>query len=240
MQRGERADGSLSKLSVRLHFGRRFDPKRDRVIAAVSHRTRLGARSARKAPGVKRALLFLLVFAAAGATLEGDDSPQQAFVKMWQGRTVTVRSTLYSLIYNERGRLGTSRSGLRESLIVATPSQGAYFQFDGRQGRHEVVQTDLQRFVEAVNKAYEPDALDVRSYRKLEAVAINRYDPGVELVVTGVRVDPDQVRFQFARPDGEDVVTGIRVKWPVPLSRVFSERPLVEGLVQRFVEVKQN
>ena len=189
---------------------------------------------------MKRALLFLLVFAAAGATLEGDDSPQQAFVRLWEGRTVTVRSTLYSLIYNERGKLGTSRSGLREGLIVATPTQGAYFQFDGRQGRNEVIQTDLQRFVAAVNKVYEPDSLDVRSYRKLEAVTINRYDPGVELVVTSVRVEPDQVRFQFARADGEDVVTGIRVKWPVPLSKVFSERPLVEGLVQRFVEVKQN
>jgi hypothetical protein len=210
------------------------------VIAAVGTERGRARAARREAPRVKRALLFLIVFAAAGATLEGDDSPQQAFVKVWQGRTVTVRSTLYSLIYNERGKLGTSRSGLREGLIVATPHQGAYFQFDGRQGRHEVVQTDLQRFVTAVNKAYEPDALDVRSYRKLEAVTINRYDPGVELVVTGVRVDPDQVRFQFARPDGEDVVTGIRVKWPVPLSKVFSERPLVEGLVQRFVEVKQN
>lgn len=203
------------------------------------HRTPSERPGARKAPRVKRALLFLLAFAAAGATLEGDDSPQQAFVKVWQGRTVTVRAPLYSLIYNERGKLGTSRSGLHEGLIVATPAQGAYFQFDGRQGRHEVVQTDLQRFVAVVNKAYEPDSLDVRSYRKLEAVAINRYDPGVELIVTGVRVEPDEVRFQFARLDAQEV-TGIRVKWPVPLSKVFSERPLVEGLVRRFVEVKQN
>jgi hypothetical protein len=188
---------------------------------------------------MKRTLVFLLAFASAGTTLEADDSPQQAFVKGWEGRTVTVRATLYSLIYNERGKLGTSRSGLREGLVVATPSEGAYFQFDGRQGRHEVIQYDLQRFVAAVNKTYEPDALDVRSYRKLEAVAINRYDPGVELVVSGVRVDRDQVRFEFARAPGDDAVTGIRIKWPVPLSKVFTERALVEGLVQRFVEPKQ-
>jgi hypothetical protein len=57
--------------------------------------------------------------------------------------------------------------------------------------------------------------------------------------VTGVRVDRDEVRFEFARADGEDAVTGVRIKWPVPLSTAFSERPLVEGLVQRFVQVKQ-
>jgi hypothetical protein len=187
---------------------------------------------------MKRALLFVLAVAWTG-TLVAADSPQQAFVRVWEGRAVTVRAALYSLIYNERGKLGTSRSGLREGLIVATPPEGAYLQFDGRQGRHDVTGHDLDRFVAAVNTMYEPDALDVRSYRKLEAVAINRYDPGVELVVTGVRVDRDEVRFEFAKTGGDEPVTGIRVKWPVPLSKTFSERELVEDLILRFVDVDQ-
>jgi hypothetical protein len=187
---------------------------------------------------MKRTLILLLALASAGTTLVAD-SPQQAFARVWEGRTVTLKATLYSLIYNERGKLGTSHSGLREGLIVATPSKGAYFQFDGRQGRVEVVQQDLQRVIAAVNKAYEPDTLDVRSYRKLEAVAINRYDPGVDLVVREVRVDRDEVRFDFAAAAGDEAVTAIRIKWPVPLSKVFNERALVEGVVQRFVEVKQ-
>ena len=39
--------------------------------------------------------------------------------------------------------------------------------------------------------------------------------------------------------DGGDAVTGLRIKWPVPLSKVFTERALVERLIQRFVEVRQ-
>ena len=173
----------------------------------------------------------LLALALAGATVVAD-SPQDAFVKAWKGRMVVVTARLYSLLYNERGKLGTSRSGLRQGLVIVTPTQGGYFQFDGRQGRGAVVQHTMDGFIAAVNKAYQPDALDVRPYRKLEAVAINRYDPGVELLVAGVRVDRDQVRVELAKAAAEEVVTGISVKWPVPLSRSFSERALVEGLIQ--------
>lgn len=187
---------------------------------------------------MKRIFAGVLALVSTAATLAAE-TPQQTFAKAWQGRTVTVKATLYSLIYNERGKLGTTRSGLREGLVVATPSQGAYFQFDGRQGRPEVMQRKLDRFVVAVNTAYQPDALDVRSYRKLEAVAINRYDPGVELVVSGVRVGVDQVTFEFAAAIGDEAVTAVKVKWPVPLSKVFTERPLVLEALEQFVEFKQ-
>ena len=187
---------------------------------------------------MKRTLVLLFALASAGTTVVAE-SPQQAFVKIWKGRTVTVKATLYSLVYNERGKLGTSRNGLREGLMVATPSQGAYLQFDGRQGRDEVREYDPDRLLAAVNSAYEPDVLDVRSYRKLEAVAVRRYDPGVDLQVTDVRVDRDQVRFEFANAGDTDAVTGIRIKWAGSLSKSFSERDVVEGLMQQFVEPKQ-
>ena len=185
---------------------------------------------------MNRNAIALLLVAAAGIPLAAD-SPQQTFAKTWEGRTVTVKTTLYSLIFNERGKLGTTKSGLREGLIVVTPSKGAYFQFDGRQGRGEIVRKDLQGFVAAVNAEYEKDALDVRPYRKLEAVAINRYDPGVELLITGVRIGPDQVRVDLATGSGE-TATAIRIKWPVPLSKAFNERPLVENVLQQFVDIQ--
>jgi len=188
---------------------------------------------------MREALILLIALALPGVTLAAE-SPQQAFAKLWEGRTVTVRSTLYSLIYSERGKLGTTRSGLREGLVVATPYQGSFLKFDGRQGRVDVIQHDAKRFVAAVNETYHPDALDVRSYRKLEAFALDRYDPGVELVVSAVRVDRDEVRFEFARGADTEPVTGIRIKWPVPLSKTFSERDLVENLIGQFVEINRS
>ena len=68
------------------------------------------------------------------------ESPQQAFVKSWEGQDVVVKQTLYALVYNERGRLGNTYGARRDGLTVVTPSQGVYFQFDGRQGRDEVIQ----------------------------------------------------------------------------------------------------
>jgi hypothetical protein len=190
------------------------------------------------ARSVSRPVICLLALGSGATTLRAD-SPQHAFVKAWQGRPVTVKATLYSVIYNERGRFGTSRSGLRQGVIVATPWQGTYFTFDARQGGVDVTRRDLHGFVAAVNAAYESNVLDVRPYRKVEAVAINSFDPGVELRVSDVRVERDQVWFEFATAGEVDAATGIRVKWPVPLSKLFSERNLVEALVQRFVEIKQ-
>jgi len=187
---------------------------------------------------VTRVTLFLAALLSAGAAFAAD-SPQQQFVRAWQGRIVTLRWPLYSLVYNERGKLGTTRNGLKEGLMVATPSQGAYLQFDGRQGRSDVVQKDPQQVVTAVNSAYEPDSLDLRSYRKLEAVAINRFEPGIEFIVVAVRVESDQVRVDFGPNGGGAAVTGITIKWPVPLSKTFTERTNVEELIQRFVDIKR-
>ncbi len=106
------------------------------------------------------------------------ESPQQAFVKSWEGQDVVVKQTLYALVYNERGRLGNTYGARRDGLTVVTPNQGVYFQFDGRQGRDEVIQRDPQKILEAVNVEYQGDGLDVRSYRKLEALVLTRYDPG--------------------------------------------------------------
>ena len=95
--------------------------------------------------------------------------------------------------------------------------------------------------IAAVSAAYEPDSLELCSYRKVEPVAVNRYDAGVELVVASVRIDGDVVTLMLAaagagRPSAGDAVTSLRIKWPMRLSKSLSERDLIEDLIGRFVE----
>jgi len=165
-------------------------------------------------------------------------NPQQSFAKAWEGRRVTVRAPIYTLVYNERGKFGTRRDGLREGLTIATASGASYLQFDGRQGRETVVQQDPRLVLAAVNAAYEADALDVRAYRKLEALAVRRCDPGLPLQVMAVRMERNEVRLDLARPGGVEAITTLRVKWPTPLSKAFDERQPIEDVIQQFLDVQ--
>src|SRR5262245_45077900 len=79
------------------------------------------------------------------------ESPQQAILKDWEGQDVVVKRTLFALVYKERGRLGNTSSPRRDGLTVVTPNRVVYFQFDGRQGRDDVIQRDPQKILEAVN-----------------------------------------------------------------------------------------
>ena len=70
---------------------------------------------------LRRAALVVMLVSGPSA-IHASDSPQDAFAKRWEGRSVTVRQPLYSLVYNERGRLGTTKSARRDGLTVVTPS----------------------------------------------------------------------------------------------------------------------
>lgn len=176
-----------------------------------------------------------------GMSARAADSPQQAFSRQWERQAVVVKRPLYTLVFNERGKLGNTYEGRREGLTVVTPADGVYFQFDARQGRTDVVKPRIEEIIQAVRAEYEPDSLEVRSYRKVDPVIVHRFDAGVELVVRGVRVGTDTVRVSLALPDGVDAggeVTSLTIKWPTPLSRTFSEREVVEGLMRWFVDAK--
>jgi hypothetical protein len=116
----------------------------------------------------------------------------------------------------------------------------SYFQFDGRQGRSDVVEKRPDLIVAAVSDAYQADSLELRSYRKVEPVIVHRYDPGVELVVSKVRIDRDSIRLALAPVAGgaadEDPVTSLTIKWPVPLSKGFTEQSVVETLILGFLD----
>ena len=183
--------------------------------------------------------IISLVVVACTATSVTAENPRDAFAKAWKGQTVVVKTMLYSLIYNERGKLGTTRSGRREGLLVVTSSNTEHLQFNGRQGRNTVTSKDPELLVKKVFAAYEPDALEVRSYRKLEPLAIHRFEPGVELVVSAVSIERDEVKLEFVQAKGAaDAVTSLRVKWPLPISPSFSERVPLESLLRRFVDPK--
>ena len=188
----------------------------------------------------RRLAASMIVVASAFSAAPAAETPQLAFSRSWEGRQVRVKRTLYTLVYNERGRLGNTYSGRREGLTVLTPYDGIYFQFGGRQGRQDVVVRDPQQIIDAVAAEYQSDTLDLRSYRKVEPVMIARYDVGVALVVTKVWFERDTVRLILAESTGsavkENSETAITVRWPALLSGSFSERQLIEGLLAWFVE----
>jgi hypothetical protein len=186
---------------------------------------------------MKTPSLVLLTVIALAAPVAADN-PQQSFAKAWEGRRVTVRAPIYTLVYNERGKFGTKRDGLREGLTVATASGASYLQFDGRQGRETVVQQDPRLVLGAVNAAYEADALDVRAYRKLEGLAVRRCDPGLPLQIVTVRMERDGVRLDLAHPGSTELITTLRVKWPTPLSKAFDERQAIEDVIQQFLDLQ--
>ena len=188
----------------------------------------------------RRLVAFTIVVASAFSAASAADSPQLAFSRSWEGREVRVKRALYTLVYNERGRLGNSYSGKREGLTVLTPYDGIYFQFEGRYGRQDILVRDPQQIIDAVAVEYQGDTLEVRSYRKVEPLMLARYDPGVALVVTKVQFARNTVRLILVESTGsgakENSETAITVRWPAPLSKSLSERQLIEGLLGWFVD----
>jgi hypothetical protein len=169
------------------------------------------------------------------------DSPHEEFVRNWRGAAVVVKQPLFTLVYNERGRLGSTHSNKRDGLTVVTP-QATYLQVDGRQGREDIQGPTPQEIFDKVNMTYRGDPLEVRSYDRVEPIVFSRYDPGVQLVVKDVRFEKDLVRLSFTQPGGPDgpdnPVTSLTVKWAVPFSPSLSERTLIENLIRAFVDVR--
>jgi hypothetical protein len=171
----------------------------------------------------------------------GGNGARDALIRSWEGRPVILRQPLYTLIYNERGKLGTTHNGRRDGLTVLTPSNGVYFQFDGRQGKDDITSPAAQPIMVAVNEAYGPDALDLRSYRKLEAVAVHQFSVGVRLVIGKIRIERDSVKVPLMQPGAEgdaDAVTSITIKWPLPFSKSFTEGDNIDALLRTYVDLE--
>jgi trans-2-enoyl-CoA reductase len=180
---------------------------------------------------------FSLALVIAATAVTSADTNQKTFEKHWTGRRVVVKRPLYSLVFNERGLVGTTRAG-RAGLTVVTPFAGTYFQFDGRHRVDDVVEHDVHQIAKSVTIAYRKDKeLGEGWIQQIEPVTLTLYDVGNELTVKAARVDRDAVRLTLVQTAGEDdeVATSLTVKWPVPLSKSFSERGNVEGLIQQYL-----
>lgn len=171
------------------------------------------------------------------------DSSREQFLKAWEGKTIVVRQTLYTLVFNERGRLGKTYRNRRAGLIVVTPFNGSYLQFDGRQSQDDIIDQDPQRLVDNIKTTYQSDSLDVRQYQKVEPIVVARYETGTELLVGPIRIDGNILRLSLIDPrsvdDDGQPATEVTVKWPTPLSKSLSERQAIEGLIAQFVRLKQ-
>ena len=187
-----------------------------------------------------RMTLAFIVLAAAVSALAAAESPQQAFARSWEGRTVVLKQPLYTLVYDERSRIGKVQAGKRDGLTVVTPFEGTYLQFDGRRGRDDIKDTQPQRLRESVANAYIGDShLELEASQTIEPVLVNRHEAGVECVVRKIQMGRYTVRLVFTSPSGDqDPLTSLTVKWPVPLSKSLTERVSIEDLIRRFVEIK--
>jgi hypothetical protein len=186
----------------------------------------------------------LVVLATAVSALSAGENAQQAFAKNWEGRTVVLKQPLYTLIYDERSRIGMVREGKRDGLMVVTPSEGTYLQFDGRRGRDDIKETEPQRLKDAVAIAYVSESLlALEASKTIEPIVINRHEAGVECVVRKILLSRYAVKLVFASSSGvdgeQDQLTSLTVKWPVPLSKSLTERDSIENLIRRFVEIRQ-
>jgi hypothetical protein len=74
------------------------------------------------------------------------------------------------------------------------------------------------------------------SVQEVEGVMLVRYEPGAELVVSDLHVDRDRVRVDLRRPDERGTATTLTVQWPAPFSGELLELPLVEQVLERYIQ----
>ena len=193
-------------------------------------------RSTRPASSIAVAALMLTASVVVPA-----ENQQKAFETSWVGRHVVVKRTLYSLVYKEQ-RIRGSVEVKRDGLTVVTPFAGTYFQFDGRRHVDDIMEQDVQKISDSVKVAYQQSKLLDEGFSQIvDPILLTRYDPGTELIVRTARVNREMVRLELAQvTDGEkDIATSLTVQWPAPLSKAFSERVNVEGLIQQFLTVRE-
>jgi hypothetical protein len=180
-----------------------------------------------------------LIVALSPGVGTGADQPRKAFTEAWRGRRVEIKRTLYTLVYNERGKLGKVHHDKREGLLVVTPSAGSYLQFDGRDSEADISGRDPQQIVDRIGEVYRrSEALEIGFYLRIEPTLVATFPPGGTLVVKDVAVERNRVRLTFASTaadaPADQVATGLTIQWPTDFSPNFTERPLIDGLIRQF------
>ena len=183
-------------------------------------------------------VLSVLVVAAAISVDAAGPSAKKTFVTAWEDRRIVLTQPLYSIVYDERRRFlpALKKRDKVTGLTVTTPS-ATYYQFEAlRDSEEDIIERDPNRVVSTLRNQYRRDMhLDLGTVQDVEPLMLVRYDPGVELLVGDVQIERDRVRLSFHKERKADRVTTLTVKWPVPLSNEFTEAPLIEDVLARFV-----
>jgi hypothetical protein len=188
----------------------------------------------------KRPVLILCIALSATASLHAADrSGKKAFQDAWEGRSVVVTRTLYSVVFDERSRVLpiVKRKDRVSGLTVVTPAGTYYYQFDSRrESEDDIIDKDPEGIVMKMRNQYIRSAhLDNGVVQDIEPLMLVRYSPGVAFVVKKVQVDRDRVRLYFRKEGEDDLATTLTVKFPAPLSNELTESALIESALTRFV-----
>lgn len=187
-----------------------------------------------------RVVLTVCLAAAASASLHAADrAGRKAFQEAWVGRSVVVKRTLYSLVFDERSRVlpAVKHRERVSGLTVVTPAGSWHYQFDARrESEDDIVEQDPDTIVSKMrNQYYRSTHLDNGAVKEIEPVMLVRYSPGVSFVVERVQVERDRVRLYFHKPGEDELATTLTVKFPVPLSSELTEAALIDAAAALFV-----
>jgi hypothetical protein len=186
----------------------------------------------------RRFILTLVLAAIATGSVTAAPSGTKAFANAWEGRTVLLTRTLFSLVFDERVRALPlfTRQGRVAGLTVGTPSD-IYYQFDARrESEDDVIDRDPNRLLSQLQTQYRRSThLDIGNVQDVQAVLLVRYEPGVTLVVRKVQFERDRVRLTLHKPEDKDLATTVTVKWPTPWSKDLTEATLIDGVLSRFI-----
>jgi hypothetical protein len=187
-----------------------------------------------------RLLLILQVAVVAAAPLgAANRSGRKTFQNAWVGRSVVVTRVLYSVVFDERRRaLPLVKHRDRVSgLTVVTPTGDSYYQFDARRSSEaDIIDAEPDGVVAKMRAQYVRSMhLDHGTAHDVDPLMVVRYSPGVVFVVGKVQVERDRVRLYLYEAGRTDLATTLTVKFPMPLSSEFSESPLIDEAISRFI-----
>jgi hypothetical protein len=125
-------------------------------------------------------------------------------------------------------------------LTVVTPTGISYYQFDARRdSEDDIVDQDPDRIVSKMrNQYFRSMHLDNGAVQDIEPLVLVRYSPGVAFIVRKVQIERDRVRLYFHKDGEADLATTLTVKFPTPFSKEFTESPLIDDALSRFVARK--
>ena len=178
----------------------------------------------------------LLLTVLSTAPIGAADNSFEVFRREWQGRRVTVQRMLLTLVYEERGRTGSTRVK-RDGLNVVTPSKGNYLLFTGRQSVEDLVDTNADRLFEQIKVNYRRDRnLGEGFVQAVNPLHLVQHISGLQLVVARVEIERSTVRVMLAKPETPaDMTTSLTIQWPAPFSSNLEERAEIERVISQFV-----